>query len=355
MVPATKVDEIHLSAEEMQLGAIVLGQASLQIMAGTLQVNGMLDVPPEQLIAVTALMGGVVVSTSLLQGQHVHAGDVLATIRNPAFIQIQQEYTEIEGKLAFAQQELNRQQELVNDEVAPAKNLQRAVSEYTALKAQLAGAAARLRMVGLPVGAKELVAEATLRAPKEAYVRDVWATVGQSLTATDPLCTLVDPSHLHVELMVFEKDLPSLYIGQPITFYLPNKPAQARKASIYLIGRTVDPTNRTVRVHGHLEDDHPKDLLPGMYVRASVTTSQQKVVCVPDAAVVEFGGKYFVYEKVAGPADKTTFVAVEIRTGLQANGYREVITPPANFLQKKLASAGAYSILSKLKNAQEEE
>jgi cobalt-zinc-cadmium efflux system membrane fusion protein len=354
--PSTPPSAIHLSETEMKLGSVVLGKASERVMAGGLKVNGLLDVPPEQLIAITAPLGGVVVRTTLVQGQLVHAGDVIATIRNSAFIQLQQDYLEIQGKLGFAKQELQRQQDLVKDEVAPIKNLQRAQADFAALQAQAVGQAARLRMAGLPVGTHELVSEATLRAPKNAYVRDVFATVGQSLTPTDPICTLVDPSHMHVELTVFEKDAPELYVGQPIRFALPNQQMQdtERKATIYLIGRTVDPAQRTVRVHGHLEKEDENDLLPGMFVRATIETTKKRTTVLPEAAVVDFEGKDFVFALNQTTKGNTSFDILEVRTGARAEGFVEVALPK-KVVSKQFAVAGAYSILSKLKNAKEED
>ncbi|UOQ71432.1 hypothetical protein [Hymenobacter cellulosilyticus] len=105
-------------------------------------------------------------STSLLQGTRVRKGQVLAVIRNPEFIQLQQSYLETQSQLTYARAELARQRELVKEEVAPAKNLQRAQAEYGALQAQAAGQLARLRLAGLPAGRRPIVSTATLRAPR---------------------------------------------------------------------------------------------------------------------------------------------------------------------------------------------
>jgi cobalt-zinc-cadmium efflux system membrane fusion protein len=344
---------ISLTKKEMELGGVILGEPEQRSIQGNLKVNGLLDVPPEQVIAVTAPLGGVVVNTTLLQGQHVHAGDVLATIRNPAFITLQQDYLETHSKLGFAKQELERQQDLVKDQVAPIKNLQRAQSEFALLNAQAQGLAARLRMAGLPVGKAELVSEAKIIAPKTAFVRDVHATVGQSLAPADALCTLVDPSHLHVELTVFEKDVPSLYKGQPIRFTLPNEQGQARMAHIYLIGQTIDPTQRTVRVHGHLDKDDMRGLLPGMYVRAEIETSNQTATTLPEAAIVEFEGKSYVFLRTGKKADASLFEQVEVKPGAHTSGFVQVELPE-KVAKGKYVVAGAYSLLSKLKNVKEE-
>ncbi len=350
---AAPTDQVRLSADEQQLAGIRTGPLEQRVLGGGLKVNGVLDVPPDQLVSISAPLGGIVERTSLLQGTQVRRGQVLAVIRNPEFIQLQQSYLETQSQLRFAQAELARQRELVAQEVAPAKNLQRAQAEYGTLQAQAAGQVARLRLAGLPVGTRPFASTATLRAPKAAFVKAVNVTVGQSVTPTDALFTLVDPDHLHVELTVFEKDVPQLRKGQRIRFTVPNDSAAERTASVYLIGRTVDEQQRTVRVHGHLDRENDPALLPGMFVRAVVETSTRRVPALPDPAVLDYEGKQYVFRQEPG-ANPPAFRLVEVRRGAQAGGYSEVFIPGAADAAARYVTAGAYSLLSKLKNSADE-
>ena len=352
---AAPTDRVSLSADEQQLAGIKTGPLEQRVLGGGLKVNGVLDVPPDQLVSISAPLGGIVERTALLQGARVRKGQVLAVIRNPDFIQLQQSYLETQSQLTFARAELDRQAELVREEVAPAKNLQRARAEYGALQAQAAGQVARLRLAGLPVGRRPFVSTATLYAPKNAFVKTVNVTVGQSVTPTDALFELVDPDHLHVELTVFEKDVPLLHKGQRIRFTVPNDSAAERTATVYLIGRTVD-EQRTVRVHGHLTRENDPALLPGMFVRAVVETTTRQVPALPDKAVLDYEGKQFVFRQESAAAGKPVFRMVEVRRGQQAGGYSEVFMPgnaAANHAARYVTE-GAYSLLSKLKNSSEE-
>ncbi|UOQ71433.1 efflux RND transporter periplasmic adaptor subunit [Hymenobacter cellulosilyticus] len=185
-------------------------------------------------------------------------------------------------------------------------------------------------------------------------MKAVNVTVGQSVTPTETLFELVDPDHLHVELTVFEKDVPLLRPGQRIRFTLPNDSSAERTASVYLIGRTVDAQQRTVRVHGHLDRENDPSLLPGMFVRAVVETSARRVPALPDKAVVDYEGKQYVFRLESSSAKQQVFRMLEVRRGEQADGYSEVLLPGAA-AGARYATDGAYSLLSKLKNAAEEE
>ena len=353
---AAPTDLVSLTSDERQLANIQTTTLEQRVLGAALKVNGVLDVPPDKLVSISAPLGGIVERTSLLQGMLVRKGQVLAVIRNPEFIQLQQDYLETQSQLRYAKTDLDRQHELVREEVAPAKNEQQAQARYGALAAQAAGQVARLRLAGLPVGALPLATTATLRAPKAAFVKTVNVAVGQSVTPTDALFELVDPDHLHVELTVFEKDAGQLKEGQRIRFTVPNDSSLERGAKVYLIGRTVDVAQRTVRVHGHLDRENDPALRPGMFVRAVIETTSRRVPALPDKAVVDYEGKQYVFRQEPLAAGKQAYRMMEVRRGEHADGYSEVFIPgPATpDPAARYVTEGAYSLLSKLKNSSEE-
>ncbi|RTQ47488.1 efflux RND transporter periplasmic adaptor subunit [Hymenobacter gummosus] len=346
-------DQLTLSPDELQLAGVRVGPLEQRVMSGGIKVNGVLDVPPDQLLAVSAPLGGFVERTSLLQGTQVRKGQELAVIRNPEFVQLQQRFLEVQSRLRYARAELARQRELVQQEVAPLKRQQSAQADVDVLEAEAAGLRAQLRLAGLPVGAKTLATTAVLRAPIDAFVKTVNVSVGQAVTPTDALFELVDPRHLHVELTVFEQDVPRLKHGQRIHFTVASDSAgPQRTAEVYLIGRAVDAQQRTVRVHGHLDKENDPQLLPGMFVRAVVETSAERVPALPAAAVVDYEGRQYVFVAKT-PA---SFRLVEVRRGTVAEGYAQVQLPPSlDAARTSFVTEGAYALLGKLKNAAEEE
>ncbi|MDB5270107.1 MAG: hypothetical protein JWP58_3147 [Hymenobacter sp.] len=349
-------DRVTLTAAEQQLGGVRLGTLTQRPMSGGLKVNGVLDVPPENLVSVSAPLGGFVARTDLLQGSRVRAGQVLAVIRNPDFVQLQQDYQEARSQLKFAKADYERQAELYRQEVAPQKNYQRAQAEYEALQAKTNAQAARLRLADLPIGGP-IVSTATLRAPKGGFVKAVNVSIGQSVTPTDVLFEIVNPEHLHVELTVFEKDIPQVKENQLIRFSLGNDSvSRERTAHVYLISKTIG-EERTVRVHAHL-DREDELLLPGTFVRAVIETNRVTVPTLPEKAVVQFGAQAYVFVVAASaaPAGAATYRMVPVTRGVNEDGYTEVHLPATEQGQSlRFVTEGAYSLLGKLKNAEEEE
>ncbi|OGX87924.1 hypothetical protein BEN47_10375 [Hymenobacter lapidarius] len=349
-------DQVTLTAAEQQMGGLRLGTLTNRPMSGGLKVNGVLDVPPENLTSVSAPLGGFVQHTELLQGTKVRAGEVLAIIRNPDFVQLQQDYLETRSQLKFAKAEYERQGELYRQEVAPQKNYQRAQAEYEAMQVKTNAQAARLRFAGLPVGGA-MVTTAAVRTPKSGFVKAVNVSVGQSVTPTDVLFEIVNPEHLHVELMVFEKDIPQVKEQQLVRFTLGNDSvSRERTARVYLISKTIS-NERTVRVHAHL-DNEDEQLLPGTFVRAVIETNRVTVPTLPEKAVVQYGAQAYVFvaTNAAGPAGTASYRMVPVMRGVSEDGYTEFHLPAAELGKPlRFVVEGAYSLLGKLKNAEEEE
>ncbi len=345
-------ETLSLTPEEIRYGGISTGRLQTRALGQGLQVNGTLDVPPENLVAVTAPLGGFVETTSMLQGMHVARGQVLAIIRNPEFATLQEQYLQAAARLRLARADFERQQTLFKEEVAPEKNLQRARAEYESQQATVSALAARLQLAGLPVGGAVTTSTA-LRSPKAGFVKAVNVSVGQSVLPTDVLFEVVDPDHLHVELTVFERDAPRLQKDQLVRFTLASDSVGApeRLARIYLVARTVG-AERTVRVHAHPEPEDP-NLRPGTFVRARIETGRAEVAVLPDAALVRDGGHdyVFVVEKAG------TYRMVAIRRGLSEDGFTQITFPPeaGQLDSATFVTVGAYSLLAKLRNTAEEE
>ena len=117
-------NSVRVTDAQYEAADITLGKIETKAIGTTIQVNGVLDVPPQNLITISAPLGGFVKSTTLLQGMKVRKGDVLAVIENQDYIQLQQDYLDNKSKLEFSESEYNRQQELAKESVIVKVNLQ---------------------------------------------------------------------------------------------------------------------------------------------------------------------------------------------------------------------------------------
>jgi cobalt-zinc-cadmium efflux system membrane fusion protein len=356
---ATHEDEwtVTLTPEQALHAGIETGPVEHRTLSGTIKVNGTLDVPPQQLVSVSAPMGGFLKNSEMLQGMHVSKGQVIATLQDPAYIQLQQDYLEANSQLEYLQADYERQEELAKENVNARKTLQQAKANYGSTQAKVKGLKEKLKLINVNMALLEkgeIQSIINLYAPISGYVTEVNVNIGKYVNPTDVMFEIVDTEHLHAELTVFEKDVPFLKIGQKVRFALSNE-SNDRLATVYLIGREIS-ADRTVRVHCHL-DREDKNLLPGMYLTAFVETHNRQLPAVPEQAIVSFEGADYIFIEEAG--DKTAgtrYKAVPIKTGVKELGYVELVLPVSfDTAGTKLVLKGAYDLMGKLKNSESEE
>lgn len=343
---------VELNADQYKTAGIQTGKIEMKQISGTIKVNGMLDVPPQQKVSVSLPFGGFVKNTDLLQGMKVNKGQVIAKIENPDFIQVQQDYLDIESQLEFAKAEYERQTTLSAENVNSQKTLQQAKSNYYSLLAKFNGLAARLKLINISTASIKngnFTSVVNIYSPISGYVTKVNANIGMFLNPTDVLFEIVDTKHLHAELTVFEKDIPLIKIGQKVRFTLANE-SDERVATVYLIGREIA-EDRTVRIHCHL-DDEDANLIPGTYLKAYIESGDNQVTALPDEAIVKYQGKKYMFIKAE---EENHFTMVEVQTGNSENGFTEITLPKEfNKESAEVVTKGAYDLLSKMKNSEEE-
>ena len=365
-----EADMVDLSEDQFKTVNIQYGAVEDKNLSSVIRASGALDVPPQQLLTVSSPYGGTLKSTELLQGKPVTKGEVIAVLENPEFIQLQQDYLDYKSQLVYLKEELNRQEELSKENVNAKKTLQKASSDYNSMMARVQGLRSKLLLINInpdKINPAGISGKANIYAPISGYVTKVMVNIGKFVNANQELFEIVDTRHLHAELTIFEKDVPKLKIGQKIRFVLNNETAE-RFAEVHLIGREIS-AERTVRVHGHLSQED-KNLLPGMYLKAIVETGLATTTALPDKAIVQSAGKSYIFiaaeemneEKIPEAADKNKtpekhipFKRIEVTTGVSENGYTEVILPEGFDRSSKVVINGAYDLLSKMNNVEEEE
>ena len=342
---------LQLSAEQRRNAGIGTGRPVLRSMRAQLRVNGTVDVPPQSLISISFPLGGYLKSTKLLPGMHVRKGETLAVLEDPQYIQLQQDYLIAKAKLLYSEAELARQQELQSGQAASLKSLQLAQTDCAAQRITLRALSEKLLLIGInPVSLDEnnLSRSVRLASPIDGFVSAVNVNIGKYINPSDVLFELVNPSDIHLNLKVFEKDVPALRVGQRINAFTNDRPGEAHPGAILLVSRNVS-DERAVEVHCHFDRYDPK-LLPGMFMNAVVEITQQNALAVPENAVVRWENRHFVFaEKPDG-----AFEMLEVEPGAGSDGFVQILPKGDKDLsQTNLVLKNAYALLMKMKNTEE--
>jgi membrane fusion protein, heavy metal efflux system len=346
-------NSLEMTEDQLKNAQIGLEKAQKRAIKGILRVNGEVDVPPHNLVSVSFPLGGYLKNSELLEGMPVKKGQILATLEDPSYVQLQQDYLTAQAKIEFLQQELNRQQELAKENINAGKVLQQVQSDFRLQQILVKSLAEKLRFTGLnpeTLTADNITRTINLRSPITGFVSKINVNPGKYLAPTDVLFELVNPDDIHAALTIFEKDLQKIKIGQMVNVTVPNLPNESHPAKIILIGRTLN-EQRAAMVHCHfVKEDH--SLTPGMFLNADIETMETNALSVPNEAVLRFENRFFVF--IA--RDATHFELVEIQQGVSDKTYTQIAALDENMdlSNQNIVVKNAYALLGKMKNSEEE-
>jgi len=371
-----------LTEEQIKTVGIEFGSVENKSLAATIRANGFLEVPNNRKANITALYGGVVKTMSVIIGDHVKKGQVIATIVNPQFVQLQEEYISLGSKIIFAEQELQRQRELNAGNAGALKNLQSVTSEINSLRTRKASLQQQIQLMGIDpdkINSSNMRSVLSITSPVSGTVTNVYAKLGSYVDVSSPVAEIIDNNSLHLDLRVYEKDLPLLKVGQTIHFTLTNNAVKEYDAKIFNIGAAFDNDSKTVPVHCDIQGDK-KGLIDGMNITAMISLNEVTQQAVPNDAIVEADSKYYIFivtdkkpeehheEEADGHNDEKkdgkhteeekgslNFEKIEVVKGTSNMGYTAVTFVneiPAN---AKVVTKGAFFINAKLTNSGEHE
>src|SRR5206468_652779 len=121
----TPTNFVTLTDEQMKTADIELGTIEMKNLKTSIKANGMLTVPNQNKALVTSVNSGVIRTLLIQPGSFVHKGQTIAAIVNPDVARLQQDLQTTNAQINLAEIELRRQQELVQGNAAPLKNVQR--------------------------------------------------------------------------------------------------------------------------------------------------------------------------------------------------------------------------------------
>ena len=326
--PVAESELISVSRDQFAMAAMVLGGLKLYPFDDLVNANGYLDVPPEKRVKIGTFMGGHIKSAELIPGDHVEKGQVLLILENSEYLKLQQSFLETKEQLAYLKSVYESQKTLAEEKISAQRNFLQAKSDYGKTLAAYESLARQLKLLQIDpaaVNAESMTSSIKLVSPIDGYITEFNAINGIFVNPSDVLCEIVDPSHLHVELKVFEKDLFKLRKGQVISFRIPDASRESYSGEIILIGKTVEGSERTILVHGHITGKPVLNLLPGMYIEALIHTESKQLEGLPTDALATEEGKNFVFVKRSEQKDAYVFEKVPVKVGIIRNDWFEVI------------------------------
>lgn len=85
-----------------------LGTAGIQDIDESITAAGYIEVPNENVAEIRSYIGGYLQSTPLLPGDYVNKGQIIISLSNLEYIQMQQEYLQAKEELAYLKEVYER-------------------------------------------------------------------------------------------------------------------------------------------------------------------------------------------------------------------------------------------------------
>ncbi len=339
----------QLTVMNIKLG--VLKQVSL---GATLKVNGQLELPPQKMASVSTLIGGRVQSVSVIEGDKVRKGQVIARLSNPEFITMQRDYLSAKSNISFLEKDYQRKKELLKDGITSSKSFQQAEAAYLEGKSAVNASKSTLQLIGVSVTALEngqIVSSIPIIAPIKGYIQNVEINIGKYVSPEQEMFEIVDNEHLHIGLKVFEKDIDKAKVGQKITFSLTTRPDKIYEAEIFALGRAFDMDTRAVKVHAKIIGNH-EGLLTGMFVEARIVIVSNEVNALPEEAFISENGLDYVFIQKEKHNDIIEFEKTQVNKGISDLGYSEVVFITEIPQNSIFAIKGAYYLSAEMQKSE---
>lgn len=311
------------------------------------KASGKIDVPPQNRAQVTTFIGGYVKSTRLLVGDKVRKEQTLITLESTEYLDIQKEYLEVAEQIKYLKSEFDRQKTLFDEKISSQKNYLKAESEYRRAKGMYQSLREKLLLLNINpthVEKGKLTSFVTISSPISGDIVIMNAAIGRYLAPSDVIMEIVDTQHLHLELAVFEKDILNVKVGQKIQFKVPEASKEIFPAEVHLVGKSIEGNERTINVHGHLDEKIKQKLLTSMFVEASITTSSKNGLALPFDAVISENNKNYVLLLESAKNNSYSFKKVAIKIGEKNSSFIEVIPNNLMNASSKIVVKGAFDI-----------
>ena len=350
--------EVVLNEAQYNAAKIELGSFSSKNLSDVIHANGYTKLPPQNQADVSVFANAIVKQILIIEGQKVQKGQTVAIIESPEFTKLHEAYLTSNSNLAYLKLEFKRQESLNEDEINSKKTFQKSKSEYDIELSRNQSLLRQLQLLNInPTGS--ISSTVAVKAPIAGFVTETFIKIGSTVEPGKSLMTIVDNSKLHLDLLVFEKDLNKVKKGQTVRFVLTNQGNDEIEGEIFNVGKAFESNTKSVAVHADISNEEQK-LIPGMYVNALIDIEAKEMDALPLEAVIKVEGREFIFvleQIVVGEKSENGtiikqkefhFQRIEVKSGTSQLGFVEVTLLQEIPEDARIVLSGTYYIQSHL-------
>ena len=357
-----KSNSVELTEEQARTAHIMTGALVHKKMSQKITANGTLALQPDHFATVTTAADGYVDRIYFQEGDIVKKGKILATLRHPHYVQLQQDFLEAGAKFEYLQKELNRQKTLSEANVSAQKQYQQTQADYETARARYLAAMEQLKFSGISpdsVKAGIITDTINLKAPISGNISQINIHKGELLSPQQTAFEIVDNSYLLAHLQIFEKDINNIHTGESFIFTIPAFGDSVNYRGIITgSDRVLDQESKTMEVIGTVENNPV--LMTGLYIEARINMSEKVVYALPEEAVARGQNEEFIFVYNSRPAESSydsirLYNKIKVTTGLKDGGFIQIVTPDSLMNNKNIVLSGTYYLNAEMNKGEGDE
>ncbi|MEQ8473407.1 MAG: efflux RND transporter periplasmic adaptor subunit [Marinoscillum sp.] len=329
---------IHLSQEQLTYNNIKIGRLKRGVVKHKIKATGMVDVPPNYSIRLSSPLEAYVSKLLILPGNTVRKGQVIAHLTHPGIAQVQKDYLTARAQKQFLEKDLERKKSLLTENGVSQKSYDQLESEYTEINTRLKSLENELRRLDISpsfVSTDNITQTLRLKAPIDGVITDLFRKTGEYVGASEPLLSILNRDHEHIELQVFQNDLMKVKKGMPVELRLFGNDKQVFNGEVFLVNAQLDRETLSSNIHVHPGENFP-DIAINSVVFGEIIYQMDSAHIVPSSEIIREGNTYFLFQKTA-----EGFKKVEVETGYN-DGSNIAILGPQEILESELILKGNY-------------
>lgn len=291
-------------AQDTKSAAVPVEAAKVVAAPLSEQVTAIGTLLSDEAVVVSSEIPGRLKEIHFKEGQPVEKGAPLFTLDDSVY---RAQLADAEARLKLAEQTHKRTSTLFTNKYATAQSADESASNLA-----VNTAAVELARVQLD--------KAHIVAPFSGIVGLRHVSVGEYITAGQPLVNLEAIDPVKADFRVPEKFLPAIRVGQTIRIKVDAFPEASFDGKIYAIDPRLDVAGRSLLVRA-LVPNTDQRLRPGLFARVTVLLQRkEEALSVPEQAIVPQGDSQYVFKIVDGKVQLTKVV-----TGTRREGRVEIV------------------------------
>ena len=293
-----KGDTLVVSSTSTIASRLECGIVGDSVYAATLTTTGVVMAIPSAYAEVAAPFSGRVVRSLVRMGQNVKAGTPLFEISSSDYGEVVKNYVQTKSEKEMAKRALDRTQDLFDNKVASAKELDEVKTAYGLALEEYRHAVAVAKEYQIDLKSAEVGQPMVVCSPISGKVLGNNLVIGEYLKEdADAKVVVADLDKVWVKANVSEMDAPYVDGIKEVEVSLVARPDSTVKGHVAYVGGILDPETRTVQTI--IECSNPRHLmLPNMYAQVRMQVQNCNSIIVPKGAVLQGDKSRYVLRKV---------------------------------------------------------